>query len=434
MATKKTEAGRRVAVVAGLRTPFAKSGTLYRDLTALDLGKAVVNELVARTELDVKEIDALIFGQVVPSLSGPNVAREVVLSSQLPKSLPAHSVSMACITSIKAATEGAEAIRAGTAEVVLAGGTESLTDIPMTVSRTLAQALMSATKAKTVADKLRAFRGVGGRDLLPVPPALREPTTGLTMGESAEKMVKENGITREAQDLFAHESHQRAAKAWVEGKFADEVMHFPVPPAFSETVVKDNTVREGSELSAYAPLKPVFDRRYGTITAGNSSPLTDGAAALILMSEEKAKALGYTPLGYLRSWAYQALDPAGQMLMGPAYATPIALDRAAITLADLDLIDMHEAFAGQVLAVVQAFESKTFAKEKLGRSEPIGVIDQSIFNVNGGSIALGHPFGATGARMISQNLRELRRRDGDLALITLCAAGGLGAAVVLERA
>ena len=426
--------GRRVAVVAGLRTPFVKSGTLYRDLTALDLAKAVVGELLARSELDVHELDALIFGQVVPSLSGPNVAREVVLNTALPKTLPAHSVSQACITSIQAATAAAEAIASGAADVVLAGGTESLTDIPMTVSRALAQALMAATKAKSVSDKLRAFRGLGGRDLLPVPPALREPTTGLTMGESAEKMAKENGIGREAQDAFANRSHQLAAKGWADGRFTDDVMHFPVPPTFGEVVTRDNTVREDSELSGYAPLKPVFDRRYGTITAGNSSPLTDGAAALILMSEEKAKALGYAPLGFLRSYAYAALDPADQMLMGPAYATPLALDRAGVTLKDIQLIEMHEAFAAQVLSVLQAFSSKKFAQEKLGRSEAIGEVDMDSFNVSGGSIALGHPFGATGARMIAQTLRELRRRDGELALITLCAAGGLGAAVVLERA
>jgi acetyl-CoA acyltransferase len=434
MATKRMEPGRRVAVVDGLRTPFVKSGTLYRDLTALDLAKAVVNELVARSEIPVQEIDALIFGQVVPSLAGPNVGREVVLNAQLPKTLPAHSVSQACITSIRSATEAAESIRGGTAEVIIAGGTESLTDIPMTVSRTLAQALMAATKAKTVSEKLRAFRGVGGRDLLPVPPALREATTGLTMGESAEKMVKENGISRDAQDLFAHQSHTRASKAWADGKFNDEVMRLPLPPQFGETVVKDNTIRDDSDLAAYANLKPVFDRKYGTITAGNSSPLTDGAAALLLMSEERAKALGYMPLGYLRAWAYAAVDPSGQLLIGPAYATPLALDRAGLKLADMDLIDFHEAFAGQVLSVTQAFGSKKFAEEKLGRSEAIGEVDPAKMNVNGGSIALGHPFGATGARMISQNLRELRRRNGQLALITLCAAGGMGAAVVLERA
>ncbi len=434
MATKKMEAGRRVAVVAGLRTPFVKAGTLYRDLTALDLARAVVNELVARTEVPVKEIEALIFGQVIPSLKGPNVAREVVLGTKLPKSLPAFSVSQACITSIRAATEAAGAIRTGEIGVAIAGGTESLTDIPMTVSRTLAQALMAATKAKTVSEKLKAFRGVGGRDLLPVPPALVEATTGLTMGESAEKMAKENGITREAQDLFAHQSHQRVAKAWADGKFDGEVMKLALPPSFGETVAKDNTFREDSDLGAYAPLRPVFDRKYGTLTAGNSSPLTDGAAAVLLMSEEKAQALGYTPLGFLRGWAYAALDPAGQMLMGPAYATPKALEAAGVTLKDLDLIDMHEAFAGQVLAVLKAFGSKAFAFEQLGRSEAIGEIDPAKLNVNGGSIALGHPFGATGARMITQNLRELQRRNGNLALITLCAAGGLGAAVVLERA
>jgi acetyl-CoA acyltransferase len=253
------------------------------------------------------------------------------------------------------------------------------------------------------------------------------------MGESAEKMAKENGISREAQDAFAHRSHSRAAKAWAEGKFDAEVMHFEVPPRYAETVVVDNIVRKDGTLEGYAGLKPVFDKRYGTITAGNSSPLTDGAAALILMSEEKAKALGYTPLGYLRSFAYAAVDPGWQLLQAPPFAAPVALERAGVKLADLDLVDMHEAFAAQVLSNLQAFASKKFAEEKLGRAEPLGEVPDDKLNVNGGSIAIGHPFGATGARMIHQTLRELGRRNGNLALITVCAAGGLGAAVVLER-
>jgi acetyl-CoA acyltransferase len=241
-----------------------------------------------------------------------------------------------------------------------------------------------------------------------------------------------NGIAREAQDAFALASHQRAAAAWASGKFDAEVMHVAVPPRYERVAAKDNIVREDSTLEALAQLKPVFDRRYGTITAGNSSPLTDGAAAVVLASEEKARALGLEPLGYVRSYAYAALDPADQLLQGPAYAAPVALERAGLSLADMDLVDMHEAFAAQVLSNLQAFASKRFAEEKLGRTEPLGEVDPAKLNVNGGSIALGHPFAATGARMILQTLRELGRRKGAHALLTVCAAGGLGAALVLD--
>jgi acetyl-CoA acyltransferase len=244
-------------------------------------------------------------------------------------------------------------------------------------------------------------------------------------------MAKENHISRAAQDELAHRSHSRAAQAWADGRFAGEVMEVFVPPRY-DAFAEDNLVRTDSALESYAKLKPVFDRKHGTITAANSSPLTDGASALLLMSEEKAKSLGLSPVGYIKSYAFAALDPAGQMLMGPSYATPKALDAAGVKLSDLDLIDMHEAFAAQVLSNTQAFASKTFAEEKLGRSEAIGEVDPDKLNVTGGSIAIGHPFAATGARQITQTLRELQRRGGGLALCTACAAGGLGAAMVLE--
>jgi acetyl-CoA acyltransferase len=252
------------------------------------------------------------------------------------------------------------------------------------------------------------------------------------MGESAEVMAQKNGIARDAQDELAQRIHARAAKAWAEGRFEGEVMHVAVPPGYERVAAKDNIVREDASVAALAALKPVFDRRYGTITAGNSSPLTDGAAAVMLMSEEKARALGLRPLGFLRSYAYAALDPRDQLLQGPAYAAPIALDRARLGLADMDLVDMHEAFAAQVLSNLQAFASREFAQKQLGRAEPLGEIDPAKLNVNGGSIALGHPFAATGARMLVQTLRELDRRRGAHALLTICAAGGLGAAAVVD--
>jgi len=422
----------RLAIVSGLRTPFAKQASAYRNLSAQDLARLVVRELVLRSEIDPREIDLCVYGQVVPSVSAPNIAREVVLGTGLPKNIEAFSVSRACATSFQALTSSAEAILAGQATAAICGGADSSTDVPITVSRKLAGALVDASKAKTLADKLRIFSKLSPRDLIPVAPAIKEPTTGLSMGESAEKMAREGGISRAAQDAFAHRSHSRASAAWKSGLFADEVMHVVPGPSFDKPISEDNLVRHDSEIASYEKLKPAFDRKFGTVTAGNSSALTDGASALLVMSESKAKALGYTPLGYLRSWAYAALDPAGWMLMGPSYASPLALDRAGLTLKDIDLVDMHEAFASQILCNVQAFGSRRFAEEKLGRSAAIGEIDDSRFNVHGGSLALGHPFAATGARMVITVLRELKRRGGKFGLATACAAGGLGAALVLE--
>jgi acetyl-CoA acyltransferase len=432
MSANGTTNGRRAAIVAGLRTPFVKSGGDFKDLSAVDLSAALVNELVARTAIPPSEYDAVIFGQVIPSPLVSLIAREVVLRTQLPKDVEAHTVSRACATSIQTTTDAADQIMLGHADVVLAGGGESLSDAPIFASRPLAQALVSASRAKTVMDKAKAFAGLSVRDLTPVPPALKEPTTGFTMGESAEKMAQVNGISREAQDQVAYQSHRRAAEAWGSGKFKDEVMHVAVPPRYDKVAAMDNIVRKDTTPEALGQLKPVFDRRYGTITAGNSSPLTDGAAAVVLTSEEKAAALGLKPLGFVRAYAYAALDPADQLLQGPAYAAPVALERAGLKLADMDLVDMHEAFAAQVLSNLQAFASKKFAEEKLGRSAPLGEVDPAKLNVNGGSIAIGHPFAATGARMIVQTLRELQRRGGSHAMLSVCAAGALGAVLVLD--
>ncbi|MBX3275465.1 MAG: acetyl-CoA C-acyltransferase FadI [Sandaracinaceae bacterium] len=423
----------RVAIVAGLRTPFAKQGSAYRSVSALELGTAVVGELLDRAGVPAKDIEQCVYGQVVPSLSAPNIAREIVLLAGLPASVEAFSVSRACATSYQSTVSVAQAIEAGAITCGIAGGADSASDVPISVSKKLAGALIAANSAKSLKGRLAAFAGLGPKDLLPVPPALKEFTTGLTMGESAEAMAKDFGITRAAQDELAHASHVNAAAAWADGRFDDEVMEVWVAPKY-ESIRKDNLVRMESSRESYDKLRPAFDKRHGTITAGNASPLTDGASALILMSEEKAKADGLSPLGYLRSYAFAALDPSEHMLMGPSYATPKALDRAGITLADLDLIDMHEAFAAQVLSNLAAFASTKFAKDKLGRAAPLGEVDRDKLNVTGGSIAIGHPFAATGARQITQTLRELRRRGGELALSTACAAGGLGAAIVLEAA
>jgi acetyl-CoA acyltransferase len=417
----------RVALIGGLRTPFVRQSTSLRAMTALDLGAAVVRELVARTGIAPREVERVVFGQVVPSLGALNIAREVVIESGLPPTTDASSVARACTTSYQTTIDLARAIASGEVAAGIAGGT----DVPVAVSKKLAQALIRLGRAKSVADRVMAFRHLTPRDFLPEPPALAERSTGLTMGEHAEQMAQENGIGRPAQDELAHRSHTLAARAWADGRFAEEVLTVYVPPRY-EPVESDNLVRRESQLADYAALRPVFDRRFGTITAGNSSALSDGASAILLMREDKARALGLRPLAYLRSHAFTALDPRGQLLMGPAYAIPRALDRAGITFADLDLVDLHEAFAAQVLSVIQALESKAWAAEHLGRGEAIGRLDWTRFNVSGGSIALGHPFAATGARQLTQVARELARRGGGLGLLAACAAGGLGAAIVIE--
>src|SRR5438552_5246289 len=318
-------------------------------------------------------------------------------------------------------------------QVAGTGGTESMSDPPMFTSRPLAQALVAASRGKSFPDKMRPFQKLKPKDLLPVPPAIAEYSTGLSMGESAEKMAKENGISREEQDKWAHRSHFLAAQAWEAGKFGKEVMRVLTGKNFDQVVAEDNIVRKDSKLEGYARLKPVFDRKYGSITAGNSSPLTDGAAAFVICAEDRAKELGLKPLGFLKSYAYAAVDPNWQLLQAPAFTAPKALKRAGMTLKDIDLVEIHEAFAAQVLSNLQAWASKKFADEHLGGAQPIGEIPEEKINPRGGIIALGHPFGGTGARLVHQALRELEEKGKNTALVSVCAAGGLGAAVILER-
>jgi len=320
----------------------------------------------------------------------------------------------------------------GHADVVLAGGVESLSDIPILHSHRFSQILIEASKAKSLGQRVAAFAKVRPRDLVPVSPAIAEPSTGESMGQSAEKMAKENGIAREAQDRLTLLSHQRAAAATADGRIPAEIAPWLGGKTPDAIVTSDNLIRADTSLDALAKLKPVFDRKYGSVTAGNSSALTDGAAAVLLMAEEKARALGYQPIAYVRSYAVAAVDPGWQLLMGPAYAVPKALDRAGITWKELGLVEIHEAFAAQVLSNVEAWASKAWA-EKLGRSEPVGEVDWDRTNVMGGSIAIGHPFGATGARLATTLANEMQRRDVQFGLISICAQGGMGFAMVLER-
>lgn len=426
-----TRQGERIAITHGLRTPFARQATALHGIPAVELGRMVVSELLARSEIPPEAIEQLVFGQVVQMPEAPNIAREIVLSSGLSVHTDAYSVSRACATSFQAVANVAESLLAGTIQAGIAGGADSSSVLPIGVSKKLGRVLVDLSKARTLSQKMKLFSQLRPRDLLPVPPAVAEYSTGLRMGDTAEQMAKSHGISREQQDALAHRSHQRAAQAWEEGRLNDEVMTAFVPP-WRSPLERDNNVRMHSNLADYTKLRPAFDRKHGTVTAANSTPLTDGAAAVVLMTKSRAKSLGIVPLGYLRSYAFTAIDVWQDMLLGPSYASPLALDRAGITLSDLTLIDMHEAFAAQTLANLKMFADARFAREVLNRPHALGEVDDEKFNVLGGSIAYGHPFAATGARMITQTLHELRRRGGGLGLVTACAAGGLGAAMVLE--
>lgn len=424
---------RRVAIVSGVRTPFAKAGTVFASMSAIDLGRVCVSELVQRASLDPASVSAIIFGTVIPSVLAPNIAREIALLPMFPKGIQAFTVGRACASANQAITDAADQIALGHADVVVAGGAESLSNVPILHARGFADALVAASKAKTLPRKLQVLARLRPRDLVPVTPAIAEPSTGETMGQSAEKMAKLNHISREEQDQFALRSHRLAAAGTADGRLTADIAPVYVAPKYDTVVTSDNGIREGTSYEQLAALKPVFDRRYGSVTAGNSSPLTDGAAAVLLMSEEKAHALGHVPLAFIRSYAYAALDPGEQLLQAPVLAAPIALERAGLSLGDMDLVEMHEAFAAQVLSNLCGFESPVWA-ERAGVSSPIGEVDRSRLNVMGGSIAIGHPFGATGARILTTLCGELARRNGQFGLLTVCAAGGMGHALVVERA
>ncbi|RKF19675.1 acetyl-CoA C-acyltransferase FadI [Alginatibacterium sediminis] len=426
----QTGNGSRIAITAGLRTPFARQATAYHGVSALDLGKTVVNELLARSDIDPKLVEQLVFGQVIQMPEAPNIAREIVLGTGLDVGCDAYSVSRACATSFQATANIVESIMAGSIECGIAGGADSSSVLPIGVSKAMARALLDLSKTKTLGQKLQILKRLSLKDLAPVPPAVAEYSTGLSMGQTAEQMAKTHQISRESQDALAARSHKLAHQAWEDGKLDDEVMTAYVEP-YKKSISRDNNVRGDSTIEKLATLRPVFDRKHGTVTAANATPLTDGASAIMLMREDRAKELGLPILGYIRSYAFAGIDVWEDMLMGPSYATPMALDRAGLTLDDLTLIEMHEAFAAQTLANVKMFGSDSFA-QRIGRSKAIGDIDMERFNVMGSSIAYGHPFAATGTRMLTQMVNELRRRGGGLGLTTACAAGGLGAAMIVE--
>ena len=410
---------RRPVIVGGWRTPFVRAGTAFARLDLLDLARAATGEALARAELDPAEVDEIVYGNVSRPVAYHNLAREIVIALDLPRGIPAHTVGMACASACVAITTAADHIAVGTADVVLAGGAESLSNVPIAYSPELARVVVRASQAKALSEKVASFAQLRPADFAPVAPGIRETSTGLTMGQSAERMAAINGIPRDDQDRWALRSHTRAARGWDDGRLAAEVVPVYVD---GQAVTVDGHIRRDSTIEKLASLPPVFDREHGTITAGNSSPLTDGAATCILMAEERASALGYQPLAAIRSYAYAAVDPADQLLIAPAYAIPVALERAGLRLQDIDLVEMHEAFAAQVLSTFEVLEANG-----------VGRLDQERVNVMGGSIALGHPFGATGARVVTTLALEMHRRGARYGLVSVCAAGGNGCAIVLER-
>lgn len=403
------------------------------EVDTISLGAQVVDALLRRAELRAEEIDAVVWGGVILPPASPNVGRELVLDLGLPSSIEAMTLTRACASGLQAVTTAAAAIERGDYDVAIAGGSDSTSNAAITLPPRFVQKVgpVAMGRGGTPMDYLGVLAQLNLlNDVLPKMPKVAERTTGETMGQSAEKMATRNEITRAAQDEFAVRSHQRAAAAVASGRFEKEVTRISTPSG--KEVHTDGIIRADSSVKQLAKLRPAF-KKQGTITAGNASPLTDGSSAVLLMNEEKARALGYQPLAAIKSWSYVGVDPTDQLLIGPAIAMPRAAERAGLQLSDFGLVDMHEAFAAQCLCVLKALGSDAFAQARLGREHAFGEIDPEKLNVHGGSLSIGHPFGATGARMVTTMANELAERDVQFALLGLCAAGGLGAGAVLER-
>jgi acetyl-CoA acyltransferase len=424
--------GRRAVIVGGMRTPFVKAFTDFTKLDTIALGVAAVTGLLKKTGLRHKDVESIVWGGVILPPVQPNIAREIALDLRLDPGCEGMTVTRACASGLQAITHAAAEIERGNYDVVVAGGSDSTSNATIALPPKAVHLLAPLALGKpTTSDYVQVLSQLMPiTDILPRQPKIAERTTGEVMGESAERMAKRNEITRPIQDEFAVRSHHRAAAAIANGRFDDEVT--PVQSPEGKWVHADGLVRADTSVEKLSKLRPAFAKD-GTLTAGNSSALTDGAASVLMMSEEKARSLGLKPLAAISTWSYVGVDPADQLLMGPALAMPKVLDRAGLKLSDIDVIDMHEAFAAQVLSVLKMLGSSAFARSRLGKDQAVGDVDPAKLNVHGGSLALGHPFGATGARMVSTMANELARTGKRTALLGLCAAGGLGAAALLER-
>ncbi len=426
---------RDVVVVSGVRTPFVKAGTLFMGVGAVELGRVAVREAIERAEIDPEALDEVVVGNVAGPADAANLARVIALEAKIPAKVPAFTVSRNCASGIESVVEAAYRIRSGDADLVVAAAVEAMSRIPLLFGDEAQDLWTSLTRTRSPARRLATLARFRPRHFKPVVAlglGLTDPVCGLNMGETAEVLAREFAIPREDQDALALRSHKLAAAAWNEGRMQGEVISTPVPPRYDQAADRDNGIRDNQTPEALAKLKPLFDRRFGTVTAGNSSQITDGAVALVLSSGERARALGLSVLGKIRSWGFAGCDPA-RMGLGPVLASPIALQRAGgLTMARMDRVEINEAFAAQVIACMKAFDSRPFCEENLGTGA-VGAPPLERVNVNGGAIALGHPVGASGGRLILTLLREMARADVSLGLATLCVGGGQGGAVVVER-
>lgn len=428
MALKK-----RIAIVDGIRTPFIKANGILKAMEADDLGAYAVKELIARTNIDPNEVDELIFGNVLQPPHATNIARVISVKGGLPVTVPAFTVNRNCSSGMEAVVAAANKIELDQADVIIAGGVESMSNFPILVSKAMKEWLTNLSKAKSFWAKLKMLGQLRAAHFKPEIPKISDPLCGLTMGDTAEILSKDFKVTRKEQDLFAFKSQEKAAAARRSGVLAEEIVPIPMPTKYETMIEQDDGIRDDQKLSDLEKLKPVFNTISGTVTAGTSSPITDGAVALLLMSEEKCKELGYKPLGYILDYSWAALDPS-RMGLGPAYAISKILDSSGLTLDQFDLIEINEAFASQVLAVQKALASDEFAKKELGKNKAIGTLDMEKLNVNGGALAIGHPLGASGARLILTILKELKRRNKKIGLASLCVGGGQGEAIIVEAA
>lgn len=441
-----------VVIVDGLRTPFAKADSKLKNVHPAELGRIALKELIEKTNLDVNVVDEVIIGNTGSPSDAVNISRVIALNAGIPQRVPAFTVHRNCASALESIADGFERIKSGSAECVIAGGTESMSQMPIMFPKEFTKIFGQLGSAKTPVQRLQAIGALLKADLqqivelvttapmqsAPYKPrvaileGLTDPFVGKNMGETAETLAKEFHITREEQDQFALSSHQKAVAAQKNGNLGKEITPVFLPPTFKEVVNEDIGPRESQSMEALRKLKPIFDRKGGSVTAGNACPITDGAAMLILMKRSKAESLGYKPIAKIRSYAFAGLEPE-RMGLGPVYATPRALKRAGLSMKDIGLIELNEAFAAQVLSCVKAFSSDEFAKKKLDLPTKVGDIDPAIMNVNGGAIALGHPVGATGTRLVITLMKEMQRRNVQLGLATLCIGGGQGGAMIIEN-
>ena len=423
---------KKIVFIDGCRTPFLKSGTDYLNLMSYELGTFAIKRLIQKTGLDPEEVDQVIIGTVISNVQTSNVAREAALGAGIPNKAHCQTVTQACISANRAICNGVNEILVGNADVVIAGGVENTSDTPIGFPKKMRNKLFGAQKLKSLGDTLKFVFSLRPTDFIPVRPAVAEYITGRTMGQDCDIMVARYGVTREEQDDFAFRSHQFAGKAQEQGYLKEEMCEVTLEPKFKSISV-DNGVRTSAKREKLAKLNPAFDKKHGTLTAANSSFLTDGGAASLIMTEDKAKELGLTPKSRIVEYVFTGHDVEDELLLGPTYAISQVLEKSGLTLDQMDVIELHEAFAGQVITNIKCLASDEFAKENLGRDKAVGIIDETKLNNWGGSLSIGHPFGATGSRLITTASNRLHKEGGKYAILAACAAGAHGHAMIIEK-